>query len=76
LASNCGFAVVYFLLLFVANSFLVPSFTELADIAEVLRSLSSEIGSSPEELEALRRERAEQRGGFEKRVFLLETIER
>ena len=43
---------------------------ELADIMEVVYALASAIGSSPDELDQVRREKAEKRGGFEKKIFL------
>lgn len=43
---------------------------ELADIMEVVHTLASAIGSSPDELERVRREKAEKRGKFEKKIFL------
>lgn len=43
---------------------------ELADIMEVVYALASAIGSSPDELEQVRREKAEKRGGFKKKIFL------
>lgn len=42
---------------------------ELADILEVLHALAEHIGSSPAELEKLRAAKAEQRGGFAKRII-------
>ncbi len=43
---------------------------ELADIMEVVYALSEAIGSSPEELECVRKDKAKKRGGFEKKIFL------
>ena len=43
---------------------------ELADILEVLLALTKAKGLSSVHLEALRRKKAEDRGGFEKRVIL------
>lgn len=43
---------------------------ELADILEVVYALGVRLGVSPEELEQLRVQKAEKRGGFEKRIFL------
>ncbi|ALW89075.1 nucleoside triphosphate pyrophosphohydrolase [Deinococcus actinosclerus] len=42
---------------------------ELADVLEVLRALAALHGLSPEELEALRRAKADARGGFAGRVW-------
>ena len=47
---------------------------ELADLTEVIRALSSALGFSPEQLEELRREKAENRGGFEQKIFLEKII--
>ena len=43
---------------------------ELADIMEVVYALAEAVGSSPEELERVRKEKADERGGFEKKIFL------
>jgi predicted house-cleaning noncanonical NTP pyrophosphatase (MazG superfamily) len=43
---------------------------ELADLMEVIRSLSTATGVSPEALEAIRLRRHEERGGFEQRLLL------
>lgn len=43
---------------------------ELADLLEVIQAAAIARGYSIEELEALRTEKAEKRGGFEKRIFL------
>jgi predicted house-cleaning noncanonical NTP pyrophosphatase (MazG superfamily) len=43
---------------------------ELADIMEVVLALAAVEGKSPEDLEALRLQKREKRGGFEKRLFL------
>ena len=48
---------------------------ELADVLEVLYALAKAKGYSKEELEALRAEKSEKRGGFEKRIFLEKVIE-
>ncbi len=44
---------------------------ELADILEVVFALGAELGVSQEELLRIRREKAEARGGFRGRVFLI-----
>jgi predicted house-cleaning noncanonical NTP pyrophosphatase (MazG superfamily) len=44
---------------------------ELADLLEVIRALAKHHGSSTEEVEAVRKEKAEKRGGFEEKVFLI-----
>ncbi|GGK90930.1 nucleoside triphosphate pyrophosphohydrolase [Deinococcus radiotolerans] len=46
---------------------------ELADVLEVLRALAALHGLSPEELEALRRAKADARGGFAGRVWWTPT---
>jgi predicted house-cleaning noncanonical NTP pyrophosphatase (MazG superfamily) len=43
---------------------------ELADLSEVIVSLSSATGIAPEAVEATRRRRREERGGFERRLLL------
>ena len=50
------------------------SLEELADLLEVIRAVVVARGSSIEEVEAIRRDKAEKRGGFEKRVLLTEVI--
>ena len=46
---------------------------ERADIAEVLLWLDKLEDLEPEELEQIRAEKAEERGGFAERIFLVET---
>ncbi|WP_142828603.1 nucleoside triphosphate pyrophosphohydrolase [Planococcus soli] len=46
---------------------------ELADILELLHAATKIHGSSFEELEGVRQAKAEKRGGFEKRIFLIEV---
>lgn len=46
---------------------------ELADLLEVVRQLMKEEGLEPSEVEALRERRSAQRGGFERRLWLLWT---
>lgn len=46
---------------------------ELADILEVLYCLANRVGHTPESLEQLRSKKAAQKGGFEERIFLIET---
>jgi len=50
-----------------------PSLEELADILEVIRAIVDLRGETWEELEKVRVEKAEERGGFEKRLVLLEV---
>ncbi|MDM8526778.1 nucleoside triphosphate pyrophosphohydrolase [Anaerolineales bacterium HSG24] len=46
---------------------------ELADILEVVYALAQQMGIERADLEAIRREKATRRGGFAKRLFLVET---
>lgn len=48
---------------------------ELADLLEVLRAAAVARGYTLDELERARIEKAEKRGGFEKRILLKEVIE-
>ena len=49
---------------------------ELADLMEVIRAAAVARGYSAEELERVRDEKAAKRGGFEKKLFLIEVIEK
>lgn len=49
------------------------SIEELADLLEVICAAAAARGSSIEDVEAIRARKAEKRGGFEKRVFLIEV---
>ena len=51
------------------------SMEELADLLEVMRSVAAARGSSIEEVERIRLDKAAKRGGFEKRILLLEVQE-
>lgn len=51
------------------------SLEELADIMEVIYAIAAAKGHSVEELEQVRVNKAEKRGGFEKRIFLKEVKE-
>jgi predicted house-cleaning noncanonical NTP pyrophosphatase (MazG superfamily) len=46
---------------------------ELADLLEVIRALAKHHGSFIEEVEAVRIDKAEKRGGFQEKVFLIEV---
>lgn len=46
---------------------------ELADILELIHAATKIHGSSFEELEKVRNAKAEKRGGFDKRIFLIEV---
>ena len=48
---------------------------ELADINEVMRAILVSKNISPEDLENVRLNKLESRGGFSKRIFLKEVIE-
>ncbi len=50
------------------------SMEELADLLEVIRAVAAARGSSIEEVEAIRRDKAAKRGGFEKKLLLTEVI--
>ncbi len=47
---------------------------ELADLLEVIRAAAAARGYTVEELEAVRAEKAEKRGGFERKILLIETV--
>jgi predicted house-cleaning noncanonical NTP pyrophosphatase (MazG superfamily) len=49
------------------------SMEELADLLEVIRAVAVARGSSIEEVEAIRRDKAAKRGGFEKKILLTEV---
>lgn len=49
------------------------SLEELADLLEVMYAVVKARGWSVEELEQVRKEKTEQRGGFEKRILLKEV---
>lgn len=51
------------------------SMEELADLLEVMMAVAKARGSSFEEVETIRRQKAEKRGGFEKRILLTEVHE-
>ncbi|MDF2652441.1 MAG: phosphoribosyl-ATP pyrophosphohydrolase [Paenibacillus sp.] len=44
---------------------------ELADIMELLHALAEVHGASPQDLEKVRAHKAEQRGGFKDRIYLI-----
>lgn len=46
---------------------------ELADIMELLHTLAEAHGATVEQLEKVRAEKAEKRGGFKQRIFLIEV---
>lgn len=49
------------------------SMEELADLLEVIHAVAAARGSSFSEVERIRQEKAEKRGGFEKRLLLTEV---
>ncbi len=51
------------------------SIEELADIIEVIYAIAKYKGVTIQELEAIRSQKAEARGGFDKRLLLKEVIE-
>ena len=51
------------------------SMEELADLLEVIRAVAASRGSSIEEVEKIRRKKAEKRGGLERRILLEQVIE-
>lgn len=52
------------------------SLEELADLTEVIRAVALARGHSLDELEKVRSRKAEKRGGFEKKIFLVEVDEK
>lgn len=48
---------------------------ELADMLEVIRALAEVHGANVAELDKLRADKAEARGGFQERVFLIDVNE-
>ena len=51
------------------------SLEEMADVLEVLYAIATARGYSVEELERVRAEKAEKRGGFADKIFLEEVLE-
>ena len=51
------------------------SIEELADLMEVIFAAASARGYSIEQLEQVRAEKAEKRGGFRKKILLVEVVE-
>lgn len=49
---------------------------ELADLLELIIAAAKARGYTPEELEAVRAEKARKRGGFEKKIFLIDVTEK
>ena len=51
------------------------SMEELADLLEVIRAVALARGSSIEEIEAIRRKKAAERGGFTRKLLLVEVMD-
>ena len=49
---------------------------ELADLLELIRAATIARGYTLDELEAVRTEKAKKRGGFEKKIFLIDVTEK
>ena len=49
------------------------SMEELADLLEVIRAVAKARGRSIDEVEAIRRDKAARRGGFERKILLVEV---
>lgn len=49
------------------------SLEELADMLEIIRALATAHGATWEQLEVLRQKKAEIRGGFQERVYLIDV---
>jgi predicted house-cleaning noncanonical NTP pyrophosphatase (MazG superfamily) len=49
------------------------SIEELADLLEIIHAFADYHGSSIEEVEKVRKQKAEKRGGFKDKVFLIEV---
>ncbi len=50
-----------------------PTLEELADTLEVVYSIGKALGITPEQIEEARVQKAEERGGFDDRIFLIST---
>lgn len=48
---------------------------ELADVLELIHALANVHGASIEEVEEVRRQKSQKRGGFSEKIFLLEVHE-
>ncbi|MTH54893.1 phosphoribosyl-ATP pyrophosphohydrolase [Bacillus mangrovi] len=46
---------------------------ELADLLEIVKAFAELHGSNLEEIENIRKEKAEKRGGFEEKIFLVQV---
>lgn len=52
-----------------------PSVDELADVLEVVRATGKRLGYSMQDIENARVKKAEARGGFDERIYLMSTSE-
>jgi predicted house-cleaning noncanonical NTP pyrophosphatase (MazG superfamily) len=52
---------------------MVKQWKRLPDLLEVIRALAKQHGSSIEEVDVIRIEKAEKRGGFQEKVSLIEV---
>ncbi|OLN23154.1 phosphoribosyl-ATP pyrophosphohydrolase [Domibacillus antri] len=48
---------------------------ELADLLELIHAAAAIHGATPEQLEKVRQEKAEKRGGFNDRIYLIEVAD-
>lgn len=48
---------------------------ELADVLEIIHALSKHHGASIDKVEEIRKQKAEKRGGFDEKIFLIEVID-
>ena len=51
------------------------SMEELADLLEVIRAVAKARGSSIDDVETIRRDKASNRGGFEQKILLVEVMD-
>lgn len=51
----------------------VTAVEELADLLEIIHALAECHGATTEQVEAIRASKAEQRGGFKEKIFLIEV---
>ncbi|GGJ79152.1 putative house-cleaning noncanonical NTP pyrophosphatase (MazG superfamily) [Anoxybacillus voinovskiensis] len=51
----------------------VTAIEELADLLEIIHALAECHGATIEQVEAVRAEKAEKRGGFQEKIFLIEV---
>jgi predicted house-cleaning noncanonical NTP pyrophosphatase (MazG superfamily) len=49
---------------------------ELADLLEIIHALAECHGASIEKVEEVRQKKAEKRGGFKERIFLIEVVDK